>query len=195
MNSNEIEQLASQILYHKKLYYSGKSILSDKEYDALEDKLKNISPNHPALSVVGYKIPGSNGKVRHDIPMLSLAKTYEKKELLDFLNKYPCVALDKFDGMALSLEYDKHGNLVVASTRGDGKFGENITEHVYHIVSIPKKIPIQDKWVKQNLTYELRGEVYFPLSKFQKYEDKFDSFRNAVPGPMGRKDVESAVDI
>lgn len=193
-NRQEIEKLASQILYHKKLYYSGKSILSDQEYDLLEEKLKNICPDHPALSLVGYKTPGNSGKIHHEIPMLSLAKTYSQTDLLEFLNKYTCVALDKFDGMALSLEYDKNGHLAVASTRGNGKFGENITEHVYHILSIPKKINRNKNW-PENIYFEIRGEVYFPHSKFQRYEDKFDSFRNAVPGTMGRKDVEEAVEI
>ncbi|MES2614437.1 MAG: hypothetical protein V4591_03380, partial [Bdellovibrionota bacterium] len=197
MNQNqEVEKLASQILYHKKLYYSGKSVISDKEYDALEDKLKNLAPNHPVLSIVGSKITGdTKNKVSHEVPMLSLAKTYSPKDLLNFLNKYPCVAIDKFDGMALSLEYDQQGNLTIASTRGDGKFGENITEHVYHILSIPKKIHLNKHLLDGQFIYEIRGEIYFPLSKFKQYADKFDSFRNAVPGTMGRKDVESVVDI
>ncbi len=192
--SQEIEKLASQILYHKKLYYSGKSILSDKEYDILEVKLKSLSPTHPALSVVGYKILDNTTKISHEIPMLSLAKTYSQSDLLQFLNKYRCIATEKFDGMALSLEYDNSGNLTVASTRGNGKFGENITEHVYHILSIPKKIKVEESWPK-NIHYEIRGEIYFPLSKFTQFEEKFDSFRNAVPGTMGRKDPESATDV
>lgn len=189
-----VEKLASQILYHKKLYYSGKSILSDKEYDHLEEKLKEADPNHPVLSLVGYKISDSKNKIPHKIPMLSMAKTYSQEDLLKFINKSPCVALDKFDGMALSLEYDSKGKLLLASSRGDGKLGENITEHVYHILSIPKKLILNPNWPK-NIHFEIRGEIYFPSSKFKFYENKFDSFRNAVPGTMGRKDVEDVVDV
>lgn len=191
----EIEKLASQILYYKKLYYSGKSVISDTEYDAIEDKLRNLSPDHPALSVVGYNIAdNAKNKIIHHIPMLSLAKTYDQKDLLDFLNKHTCVAVDKVDGMALSLEYNSKGNLVVASTRGDGKFGENITEHVFHILSIPKKIHL-DQNLPKDMHFEVRGEVYFPQSKFKNYADKFDSFRNAVPGTLGRKEVDEVIDI
>ena len=97
-------------MYHKNLYYSGKSVLSDKEFDLLEEKLKAVCPDHPVLSLVGHKVTSVQGKVSHSVSMLSLAKTYERGELQEFLNKYPCVALDKLDGMALSLEYDLHGN-------------------------------------------------------------------------------------
>ena len=190
----EIEKLASQILYHKKLYYLGKSILSDSEFDYLEDKLKEADPHHAVLSVVGYKVTENKDKITHNVPMISLAKTYSKQDLLEFLNKNPCVAIDKFDGMALSLEYNHAGKLIVASTRGSGKSGEDITEHVYHVLSIPKKLKLNKNW-PQKLRFEIRGEIYFPTSEFKKYEDKFDSFRNAVPGTMGRKDVEDVVDI
>ncbi len=192
LKSVDIEKLASQILYHKKLYYSGKSILSDKEYDLLEEKLKKYSPNHPALSTVGYEIlNASKNKVPHAVPMLSLAKTYEPNELLDFVMKNSCIVVDKFDGMALSLEYDGHGQLVMASTRGNGLLGENVTEHVYHILNIPKKIVLPEYEYHSSCVVEVRGEIYFPKSQFSKYEDKFDSFRNAVPGTLGRKDVEA----
>ncbi|WP_161597649.1 NAD-dependent DNA ligase LigA [Fluviispira multicolorata] len=188
----EIENIASQILYHKKLYYKGKSIISDAEYDALEQKLKELAPNHPVLSLVGYPFSETNNKISHNLPMLSLAKTYSIEDLFEFINKYECVAMDKIDGMALSIEYDENGNFLRASTRGNGKFGEDVTEHVYHIKDISKKIILNSSG---KYKIEIRGEVYFPLSEFPKFTDRFDSFRNAVPGTLGRKDVEEAVDV
>jgi DNA ligase (NAD+) len=191
--NKQIEAIASQLLYHKKLYYSGRSTISDAEYDALEDHLKKLSPNHPALSLVGYKFEDSGKKIAHHVPMLSLAKTYSVDDLFEFLNKNPCIAMDKIDGMALSIEYDENGKFLRASTRGNGKFGEDVSEHVFHIQNIPKKITIDKKW--QGFYFEIRGEVYFPLSKFKMFEDRFDSFRNAVPGTLGRKEVEEAIDV
>lgn len=188
-----IESIASQLLYHKKLYYSGRSIISDAEYNALEDDLKKLSPNHPVLSLVGYKFEDAGKKIAHQLPMLSLAKTYVVEDLLEFINKNPCVAMDKIDGMALSIVYDEQGKFLKASTRGNGKFGEDVSEHVYHIQNIPKKVRMDKKW--QGFHFEIRGEIYFPLSKFKKFEERFDSFRNAVPGTLGRKDVEEAVDV
>lgn len=191
--NKKIETIASQLLYHKKLYYSGRSIISDAEYEALEDYLKKLSPDHPVLSLVGYKFDDSGKKIAHHMPMLSLAKTYSADDLFEFLNKNPCVVMDKIDGMALSIEFDKSGKFLRASTRGNGKFGEDVSEHVFHIQNIPKKIVMDEKW--GNVYFEIRGEVYFPLSNFKMFEDRFDSFRNAVPGTLGRKEVEEAVDV
>jgi DNA ligase (NAD+) len=190
---NEIEELASKILYHKKLYYKGNSVISDEEFDKLEDRLRQKDPNHPVLSVVGYQMESKGQKVHHEIPMLSLAKTYSKEDLLAFLNKHHCMAIEKLDGMALSLEYDETGKLQVASTRGNGVSGENVTEHVYHILHIPKRIHVAHG--AEIYRIEVRGEVYFPISKFRNFEDTFDSLRNAVPGTLGRKDVDQAMDI
>ncbi|WP_186646579.1 NAD-dependent DNA ligase LigA [Fluviispira vulneris] len=190
---NEIENLASQILYHKKLYYKGKSIISDAEYDALENRLTNLCADHPVLNLVGYPFEETNNKISHSIAMLSLAKTYSVEDLFDFICKNKCIALDKIDGMALSIEYDENGNFLRASTRGNGKYGEDVTEHVYHIKDINKKINLANNVGK--IKIEIRGEVYFPLSEFPKFTERFDSFRNAVPGTLGRKDVEGALDV
>ena len=188
--SKESELLASEILYHKKLYYKGKAIISDEAFDALEERLREINPYHPVLSLVGYDLDSSRGKVEHILPMLSLAKTYEVKDLFDFVRKYDCVVTDKVDGMALCLEYDAKGHFFRASTRGNGLYGEDVTEHIFHVPSIPKVI-------KNSLHYplEIRGELYFPNSAFEGFRDRFESFRNAVPGTLGRKDVEDSLDI
>lgn len=191
--SKNIEELASKILQHKKLYYLGKSVISDSEFDALENELKGLAPEHPVLSFVGYQFDDLTNKVSHDIPMLSLAKTYSVEDLYEFLQKNSCIAMDKIDGMALSLEYDFSGKLYRASTRGNGKAGENVTEHICHITNIPKILNISSK--KEDLKFEIRGEVYFPLSEFKNFNDRFDSFRNAVPGTLGRKEVEEALEV
>jgi len=191
MSANKkIEQLASQLLYHKRLYYQGKSILSNEEYDAIEGELEKLNPHHPVLEFVGFDSSNQKLKVQHSIPMLSLTKTYSKSTLLEFLTRYECIAIDKFDGMALSLEYNSNGKLVRASTRGNGTFGEDITEQVFHIIEIPKVLNISQSL--QNYKIEVRGEVYFPLSEFKQFSHLFDSFRNAVPGTLGRKDVNDA---
>lgn len=189
----KIEELASQILYHKTLYYRGKSVITNEEFDILEDKLRKLSPHHPVLNFVGYDVKHKKNRIQHNPLMLSLAKTYDKAVLLNFLHKFDCVVMDKFDGMALSLEYDESGHFIQSSTRGNGEFGENVTEHVYHISSIPKVLNLPHALFKHRL--EIRGEIYFPLSQFKKFEKIFDSFRNAVPGTLGRKDVTDAKEI
>ncbi len=193
LNLEYIESLASQILLYKKLYYTGKAAISDELYDSLEEELQKLDSKHPVLSQVGYIFKSENNKIRHEPPMLSLAKTYDENELKEFLLKYPCVASDKLDGMALALEYDGNGTLKNASTRGNGTLGEDVTEHVMHVLSIPKRLKLPLKM--NEYTFEVRGEVFFPLSKFEPFSERFESYRNAIPGTFGRKEVEGAVDV
>lgn len=201
MNSNStddsmksrIEQLASQILLYKELYYLGRAAVSDEAYDELEKELRRLDARHPALSFVGYKVKESASKVRHMPLMLSLSKTYKLEELTDFVAARDVVVSDKVDGMALSLEYDFDGRLIRASTRGNGSLGEDVTALVMHVVNVPKHLPTTQ--LENNKRFEMRGEIYFPIGEFDRFSDRFDSYRNAVPGTFGRKEVDEAVDV
>lgn len=190
---NKIEKLASQILLYKELYYLGRAAISDEAYDALENELRALDKNHPALSFVGYKVKESAAKVPHRPPMLSLAKTYETDDLVKFAEGRDLILSDKVDGMALSIEYDFEGRLSRASTRGNGQFGEDVTAHVMHVVSLPKHLKNASK--ANSVRFEIRGEIYFPIGEFPKFSERFDSYRNSVPGTFGRKEVDEAVDV
>lgn len=192
-DTSRIEALASQILVYRKLYYTGKPTIPDEAYDALEEELRALDPSHPVLSMVGYTLGRVQGKVAHEPPMLSLAKTYEPADLLAFVRKETTVVGDKFDGMALALEYDAQGRLVRASTRGNGRAGEDVTEHIFHVLHVPKDLG--PSALPEGLSLEVRGEVYFPVSAFSPFAERFDSYRNAVPGTFGRKEVDEAVDV
>lgn len=192
-NQARIEKLASQILLYKELYYLGRAAISDEAYDALEAELRALDPSHPALSFVGYKLKDGAAKVNHRPLMLSLSKTYESEELVTFVAGRDSVLSDKVDGMALSLEYDFNGRLFRASTRGNGQLGEDVTAHVMHVVSLPKHLKQIGKVEK--IRFEVRGEMYFPIKEFAPFSERFDSYRNAVPGTFGRKDVDEAVDV
>lgn len=188
-----IERLASQILLYKELYYLGRAAVSDEAYDALESELKKLDPQHPALSFVGYELRNSTEKIPHRPPMLSLAKTYEATDLPKFADLRALVLTDKVDGMALSIEYDFEGRLLRASTRGSGTLGEDVTAHVMHVLSLPKHIRLDSSW--KDLRIEVRGEMYFPINEFPPFSERFDSYRNAVPGTFGRKEVDEAIDV
>lgn len=189
----KIERLASQILLYKELYYLGRAAISDEAYDALENELKSLDSGHPALKFVGYQLRDSAQKIPHRPPMLSLAKTYEREELLSFANGRALVLSDKVDGMAMALEFDFDGKLIRASTRGSGALGEDVTAHVMHVLKLPKHLQYES--TTNDLRIEVRGEMYFPMSEFPPFSERFDSYRNAVPGTFGRKEVDEAIDV
>jgi DNA ligase (NAD+) len=192
MSDWTVQDLARAIEVYRKQYYSGRATIPDAAYDALEQELSRMSPGHALLSKVGVSEEAilPELKVTRLEPMLSLEKSYNVEDLVGFIGARETVFTPKIDGMALALEYDARGILVRASTRGNGLTGENVTEKVQWIPGIPKKI-------SPNLPrlLEIRGEVYFPLDSFENFKYQFDSFRNAVPGTFGRKDVHQAKEV
>jgi len=186
--TSEIKNLELELVRHKNLYYQGKAEVSDIEYDKLEDQLRTLDPQNEVLEIVG-STEFSNEKVKHDQKMLSLNKTYKLEELLTWADNKTVLSTFKIDGSSCSLIFKK-GKLYVAKTRGDGKFGENITNKILCIEHIPKIL----KSYKFDL--EIRGEVYcredhfFNLSvEMEKMGlEKPSSQRNIVAGILGRKE-------
>ncbi len=186
--TNEILELEKIILKHKELYYSGKAEISDEKYDQLENKLKKLDPNNPVLSIVGHKLENFSDKVEHAKKMLSLDKTYSEDDLKKWVEKHKTLSIFKIDGSSCSLIYE-NGHLITAKTRGDGQFGENITEKAKFIPSIPKTIPFKGQ-------LEVRGEVYCVESQFYHLSERMKelkleaptSMRNIVAGLLGRKE-------
>lgn len=187
-----IEAKAAQLALYKQRYYQGQPTVPDAVYDALEEELRRLAPNHPVLTAVGFE--PKEAKVPHTPPMLSLLKTYDAADCEAFIRAHGQVCLsDKLDGMALALEYDAAGVLVRASSRGNGSVGENVTAHAFLIPAIPKLLRSPPGLL--GLRVEIRGEVFFPLPAFAGFSERFDSFRNAVPGTLGRKDPAEAADV
>jgi DNA ligase (NAD+) len=196
-HSADAERIAQQLLQWKRAYYRGESTVPDGVYDALEDRLRSVAPHHPVLDLVGadFAVRASAPKVPHEPPMLSLAKSYTSDEVAAFVARFDAVCVtDKLDGMALALEYSAEGKLLRASTRGNGRTGEDVTAHVLRIPFIPKTLclPFESS---VSVGLEVRGEVFFPLAHFERFRQRFDSFRNAVPGSFGRKDPDEAADV
>lgn len=196
-----VENLASEILRHKALYYEGFPEISDHEYDALEEKLRAFDPHHKVLNLIGFESKsGSKNKRKHKTPMLSLAKTYDAKELFSWQKEKEIVATHKIDGNSLSLIYKK-GELVLAKTRGNGEEGEDVTGKILWVSECPKKL--QGKSLKDlselNFTdddeIEVRGELYCLEEEFPRLAEKMitlglpeaSSPRNIVAGILSRK--------
>jgi DNA ligase (NAD+) len=185
--ASRIAELAEAILRHKKLYYAGKPAISDEAFDKLEDELRALAPEHPVLSVVGGDMASDSEKVSHDLPMLSLQKTYEVAELYRWAGEQDSVGTVKVDGVSMSLVYEA-GRLVIAKTRGNGYIGENVTSKVRWVPGIPTKVPAKGR-------IEIRGEVYCTEENFIRISetmvalglDRPVSPRNIVAGQLGRK--------
>ncbi|MFN8370006.1 MAG: hypothetical protein U0T83_05215 [Bacteriovoracaceae bacterium] len=188
-NFDKVEKIAQEILKHKALYYQGRAIISDHEFDKLEDDLKKLDPHNPVLSLVGSTVKNAD-KIKHDKKMLSLEKTYDKDDLKKWVNGYDVVSTFKVDGISCSLVYEA-GRLKIAKTRGDGQFGEDIYLKTQWIKDVIKQL---DHNTIKNC--EIRGEIYctedelFHLSEeMEKIElDKPSSQRNIVAGLIGRKE-------
>jgi DNA ligase (NAD+) len=125
---NKIKHLEEEIIKHKKLYYSGKSEISDEEYDSLEGELQSLDPNNAVLLIVGSD-SFSGKKIKHSTKMLSLQKTYKVEDLENWIDSKEAISTFKYDGSSCSLIY-KNGKLHLGKSRGNGVEGENITDKV-----------------------------------------------------------------
>jgi len=184
---DRVRELEKLIRYHKALYYSGTPEISDFDYDELETELKKLDETNPILNLVGTELK-SLDKVKHDTKMLSLGKTYVVDDLLKWSEGKEVLGIFKVDGVSCSLIYES-GKLVMAKTRGDGQFGENITNKVKWTSGVPQTIDTLDR-------IEIRGEIYCDEESFIKLSetmmesglDKPTSQRNIVAGLVGRKE-------
>ncbi len=199
-----IEYLTDALNYHNKKYYIDDSPeISDFEFDALLLELEKLEeeypqyklPNSPTMRV-GGEAASTFAEVRHDMPMLSLQKAFSKDEIIDFdrrvkevISAPQYVVEHKIDGLSVSIEY-VDGNFFRASTRGDGITGEDITENVKTIRTVPLKL-------KDNIPYlEVRGEVFMPNDTFIKINNELENTelplfanpRNAAAGSLRQLD-------
>ncbi len=188
--------------YNYEYYVLSNPSVSDHDFDVLMRELIALEKEHPELITpdsptqrVGGVASSKFEKVNHERPMLSLGNLFNEQEVRDFDNKiaknvkeYSYTAELKIDGLSVSLRY-QNGFLVQAATRGDGVVGENITENVKTIRSIPLKIDY-----KQYL--EVRGEIYMSKKSFealnaervQNGEEAFKNPRNAASGSVRQLD-------
>src|SRR5213596_3342966 len=205
--AKRLEQLRDQIRKHDHLYYDEAApIISDREYDrlykelvALETQFPDlVTPDSPTQSVGGTPLKAFE-QVSHLIPMLSLDNTYSEDELKNFYERIrrllpnqqiPVVIEPKVDGVAVSLVYE-NGRLRQAATRGDGNVGDNITQNIRTIRSVPERL----RGAAAKLL-EVRGEVYMDKNGFEKLNDErrkaglplFANPRNEAAGSLKQLD-------
>jgi len=180
-----IAELEKHVREHNERYFvKNKPVISDYDFDQLVEALRKKSPKSKVLQELGSDVSGERVEIRHAVPMLSLDKCYDDETLDDWASKFKgdVVVSPKIDGCAVAMQYDAHGNLSVAATRGTGTVGEDITENVRFIKDIPQKIALKN--------VEVRGEIYMPLSVFARYKSDFANPRNLAAGAIKQKDPE-----
>lgn len=179
-----IAELEKHVREHNRRYFvENKPVISDYEFDRLVEALRQKAPKSKVLHEIGSgPLPKGEGVVEHTIPMLSLDKCYDDEALDEWASKFKgdVIAMPKIDGCAVALRYDAHGDLKVAATRGSGTIGEDITPNVKFIKDIPQTISLK--------SVEVRGEIYMPLSVFDRYKAEFANPRNLAAGAIKQKD-------
>jgi DNA ligase (NAD+) len=202
-----IAALSAELHEHNYKYYVlSAPEISDYEFDQKLKELESLEKNFPDLTSpdsptqrVGGAITKSFKQVRHQNPMLSLSNTYSESEVSDFIHRikksisddvqYVCEL--KYDGVAIGMRYD-NGSLTMAVTRGDGEQGDDVTNNVKTINSIPLKL----RGVGYPQSFEIRGEVMMPHQSFrqlneikiQNNETPFANPRNAASGSLKMQD-------
>ncbi|MGA1531818.1 MAG: NAD-dependent DNA ligase LigA [Aquiluna sp.] len=197
------EELRALIERYRNAYYlENESLVSDSEYDALEQELRALEQENPELIVDSptEKVGGAASSLfaphRHLEPMLSLDNAFSLEELLAWDQRVgggPYLCEPKIDGLAVSLTY-KNGKLVSAATRGDGEVGEDVTANVMTIGSVPHVLSGSNHPEQ----IEIRGEVFFPLADFAKLNEgivaaggkPFANPRNSASGSLRQKDPQ-----
>ena len=202
------EELRSQVSYHDYLYHvKDAPEISDAEYDKLMRRLRAIETHYPELITPDsptQRVPGQPVEafsvVQHREPLLSLANAFNLDELqawhrraagLAEAETFEMVVEPKIDGLAVALVYER-GRFVQGATRGDGYRGDNITENLRTI----RSIPMQLRDGKVPAAFEVRGEVYMPKPAFERLNEQlldrgqkqYMNPRNAAAGSLRQKD-------
>ena len=205
-----IAELRDQIRRHDHRYYEEAApTISDREYDRLYKELVDLEAKHPELVAadsptqrVGGKPLQAFAQIQHRVPMLSLDNTYSEEEVAKFYErigkllpneKVPVVIEPKVDGVAVSVMYE-NGKLKYAATRGDGLVGDDITQNIKTIKSVPHQLRGNAPKL-----FEVRGEAYLDKKGFEKLNKEreaaglplFANPRNAAAGSL--KHLDSSV--
>ncbi len=211
--AEKIHVLSEKIRFHNRQYYVlDDPVVSDAEYDRLFRELLDLEKKHPEYASpdspagrVGAEPQKTFSPVKHRIPMLSLENGFRDQDLIDFDSRIKRFLGDgspveyavepKIDGLAVEIVYEK-GSLAVASTRGDGYVGENVTANIKTILAVPLKLHEKKNVPSPPDLLEVRGEVYMETSAFeqlnrgrlQKGLPPFANPRNAAAGSLRQLD-------
>lgn len=205
---NRIEELRKQVEYHAKRYYDDdEPEISDFEYDMLMVELRNLEKKFPEFNSkesltqkVGGHVKEGFEKVTHEVPLQSLQDVFSIDEVKEYVQKIEEKAIEndiennkyvvetKIDGLSAALEY-KNGKFVKGATRGNGLVGEDVTENLKTVKTIPMQL-------NENIDITVRGEVFISKQDFEKMnqereeneQELFANARNAAAGSLRQLD-------
>lgn len=201
-----VEELVPLLQYYTQKYFDDEQVVSDYEYDMLMKELKGIEAKFPELirkdsptQKVGASLKKGFEKVTHEVPLQSLQDVFSFEEVRDFDERMKKIAEEnnteleyvvetKIDGLSAALEY-KNGVFVRGATRGNGTVGEDVTENLRTVKSIPKNL-------SEPIDIIVRGEVFIGKEQFEKLnenrlmdeEEQFANARNAAAGSLRQLD-------
>lgn len=178
-----IKELTSLLNKAADAYYNtGTTIMEDRKYDSLLEELRSLeqetgfvmmaSPTHK----VGYEVKSELRKVTHNHPMLSLAKTKNWNEFIEYFGSKDVIGMEKMDGLTCSLRYI-NGELVSAETRGNGEVGEDILHNIKTVKTVPQKIPYKDELI-------IDGEIICTYQDFEPFSTEYKNPRNFASGSI-----------
>ena len=196
------EKIALIEKLNKAYYHNDKPSVSDAEYDKIKKDILDFEKKNPDIAdknsptkKVGFAPSEKFSKVKHLVPMLSLDNAFTSDDVEDFLKKIrnylnfekdapvELTAEPKIDGISASLIY-KNNKIIRGLSRGDGEYGEDITENLLTIKDIPKILDGENI----DKEFEIRGEVYIGKKDFEKIKNDFANPRNAAGGSLRQKD-------
>ena len=203
---SKFKKKINQYKKYNELYFTKDNpAISDEKFDNLKQEILDLENQHKFLSkygsiktLVGSKLSGKFEKIAHKKRMLSLSNAFNLKDLEDFekkiknfLNLKDAIEFSfepKIDGISASLRYE-NGKLLYGLSRGDGEFGENITQNLNTINEIPKNLNGSPNII------EVRGEVYIGKKDFEKIKGNFANPRNAAGGSLRQKNPKETAKI
>ena len=184
---NEMKRLVSKLNRYRDAYYNeNRSIVTDREYDEMFDRLvelegmtETVLSNSPTQNV-GYEVVSGLKKVKHNHPLLSLAKTTDIDEFHNFFGDRRYVLMAKLDGLTCSMHY-KNGELIRAETRGDGEIGEDITHNARMFSNLPLHIDYSGELIVDGECIITNDEFYYIN---QRENTEYKNARNLVSGTV-----------
>ena len=190
MDKLTMQELVDKLNYHTKLYDEGKPDITDSEWDTMYFELQEMEratgvylPNSPTQKI-NYQVVSELQKVKHNHPMLSLAKTKDIDEMNTFIGNKDFITMLKMDGLTCSLGY-KNGVLVSAETRGNGIEGEDILHNIMVVKNIPYRIGC-----KKDMTID--GEIICTYDNFEPFKEEYANPRNFASGSIRLLDSEES---